>query len=243
MNAAEDRLTRIRLGGLARTFGEVRALTNVSADICAGDVVAVMGANGAGKSTLLSLLATTMRPTSGKILFNDRDAHEHGAAIRAQIGHLSHAALVYPDLTAKENLLFYAALYDIRDPSRIDALRDQMALDGFFDDRPARVLSRGQLQRLALARAFINRPSLLLLDEPAAGLDGAAINRIKDSVDAHRSDGGICVVVTHEPELASRIATRLWVIHRGRLAADESCPKAASEIPNSIERACNQRNA
>jgi heme exporter protein A len=221
-------LSSIKTANLTKLFGAVRALKSVSLGAEAGEVVAVMGPNGAGKSTLLALISLTMRPTRGQVLFDGEPVRAADPAVRSRIGLLSHQPLVYPDLTGRENLRLFAKLHGVADPAAaLAAAAERFALDAFVGDRPARVLSRGQLQRLALARALIASPDLLLLDEPAAGLDANAVGRIERALADHRERGGIALMVTHEPVLAAAVATRAVLIDRGRVIADEPAPAAA----------------
>jgi len=214
---------------VTKVFGPVRALASVSFELGPGDSVAVMGPNGAGKSTLLALLSLATRPTRGRVLFGGEPGRTGGPDVRARIGLLSHDPLVYPDLTGRENLVLFARLHGVADPSaRAADLEEELALGGFAADRPVRALSRGQLQRVALARALVGSPDLLLLDEPAAGLDTAAVSRIEEALLAHRERGGISVLVTHEPDLAARIAGRAIVLMAGRVAVDAPAPEGAA---------------
>ncbi len=220
-----DRITTIRIEGITKMFGAVRALTNVTLEIGEGEVVAVMGKNGAGKSTFLSVLSLSMRPSRGQILFNGTPARALMPDIYSKIGLLSHAPLVYPDLTCRENLLLFAGLIGLESPAkRVADLEATMGMNEFAADRPARVLSRGQLQRVSLSRALLSEPDLLLLDEPAAGLDREATGRIRDAIEALTKRGGMAVVITHEPALASSIASRAVMIRRGTVIADETAP-------------------
>lgn len=222
------RISSVRLEHVTKVFGAVRALAGVTLEIGAGEVVAVMGPNGAGKSTLLGILARTGLPTRGRLLVNREEVRGVDPELRGRIGLLSHRPLVYPDLTGKENLLLFARLHGLRDPrAAVTRLVEELALGDFASDRPTRVLSRGQLQRIALARALVADPDLLLLDEPAAGLDSAAVARIGAVLLALRERGGLAVVVTHEPEVASRVATRAVMLRRGAIAADEPAPGTA----------------
>lgn len=211
--------------GLTKLFGPVGALKSVDLSVGAGEVLAVMGANGAGKSTLLALLSLTMRPTRGQVLFDGEPVRASDPDVRRRIGLLSHQPLLYPDLTGRENLALFARLYGLDQPRRaIARAAERFDLGDFLGDRPTRVLSRGQLQRLALARALIADPELLLLDEPAAGLDAHAVARIETALADLRTRGGIAVLVTHEPELAAAVATRALLLARGRVTADEPAP-------------------
>jgi len=218
-------LVSVKVEKVTKLFGAVRALAAVSMEMNSGDVVAVMGGNGAGKSTLLSIISLMSRPTRGSVLFNEAKVGPGDLESRGRIGLLSHNPLVYPELTGKENLELFAKLYGLKDiATRIDELQNDLKLGGFYSNRPVRVLSRGQLQRISLARALIARPQLLLLDEPAAGLDMDAVDRIGQVLVRHQRGGGMAVVVTHEPELASVVANRAIMIRGGKIAADVPAP-------------------
>lgn len=219
-----EQISKIAVENATKLFGRVRALTGISLTLKSGESAAVMGGNGAGKSTLLSLLSLSAAPTRGAVLLNDKPASQMENA-RGRIGFLAHAPMVYPELTAKENLLFFAGLFGVEDKER--AVKKQTELfegDDFFADRPCRVLSRGQLQRVSLARALLAEPDVLLLDEPAAGLDSRAVLRIEKTVTAIRNRGGIVVTVTHEPEVAARIAARAVMLRRGKIVEDVPAP-------------------
>ena len=218
------RIHKITVENATKLFGRVRALSGAALSLESGEAAAVMGGNGAGKSTLLSLLSLSAKPTRGKVLFNDQPPAEM-EGVRGRIGLLAHDAMVYPDLTAKENLFFFAGILGVADKERaVQKQVEDLAVKDFFDDRPCRVLSRGQLQRVSLARALLAEPDLLLLDEPAAGLDSRAVSRIEKAVTDLRDRGGMAVVVTHEPEVAARIATRAIMLRRGKIVSDGPAP-------------------
>ncbi len=225
MSADTVSISSIELRRVTKIFGAVRALAGVNLRFEPGTVTAVMGPNGAGKSTLLGLLSLNVRPTKGRLYVNGKDSTQGRTALRGRIGLLSHQALVYPDLTARENLRFFAGLSgDPHAISRIDPIIEQLAMGGYSDDRPTRVLSRGQLQRTALARALLSEPDLLLLDEPAAGLDSVAIRLIREAVKAVKQRKGTAILVTHEPEVAAAVADRAVMIAGGKVCRDERAP-------------------
>jgi heme exporter protein A len=220
-------ISKIDIEKVFKLFGPVRALAGVSLSIKSGEAAAIMGGNGAGKSTLLSLLSLSLKPTQGRILFNDQ-LIEDSSAWRGRIGFLAHDPMLYPDLSAEENLLFFAGLLGIPHPRQsVERRVEEMALGEFFSDRPCRVLSRGQLQRVSLSRALLADPDLLLLDEPAAGLDSKAVGRIEKAVVDLLAQGGMAVVVTHEPEVAASFATRAVMLRRGKIVEDTRAPSSA----------------
>jgi heme exporter protein A len=212
---------RVEARGLVKTYGPTRALAGVDVDLRAGEVTVVEGPNGSGKSTLLGILSLLVRPSRGTLRFGDHDAHGEANALRGTLGVLAHAALVYPDLSALESLRFAAELHGLSPAeadARIRSLRDRFEL-GAFADRPARTYSRGQLQRLAIARTLLHRPTLVLLDEPSTGLDAASTARLVDVVKDERARGAIVAVVTHDEGFAAAIATRRVRLSRGRVEA------------------------
>ncbi|MCP4600353.1 MAG: heme ABC exporter ATP-binding protein CcmA [Proteobacteria bacterium] len=224
------KISNIRVEKLTKVFGSVRALAGVSCELKPGEVLAVMGPNGAGKSTLLSILSLTMRPTRGQVLLNGEPAPTADMNLKGRIGLLSHQPLVYPDLTCRENLMLFAHLYGCENPAQAaGSVEEELNILGFSTDRPTRVLSRGQLQRVAMARALISKPDLLLLDEPAAGLDSEAVSRIEQVFEKLIARGGMAVMVTHEPEVASSVATRAIMMHRGKIVSDTQAPSSAEQ--------------
>ncbi|HUZ84098.1 MAG TPA: ABC transporter ATP-binding protein, partial [Gaiellales bacterium] len=155
--------------GVVRVFGHRRALDGLDLTVAAGETLLLTGPNGAGKTTLLRILATAIRPGAGEVSVAGLPLPGRAAAVRPLIGYLGHRPLVYPPLTGRENLRLYAALHGVKDAAA-DAVLERFGLAGRAGDRVSE-FSRGMLQRLALARAMVASPRLLLLDEPTAGLD------------------------------------------------------------------------
>ncbi len=210
---------------LERRFGPVAALHGVTLAVQPGEVVLLLGPNGAGKSTLLRCLAGLARPTRGTVRVGGIDLSRDPSA-RGVIGMLSHVAMVYDDLTPRENLRFAATLHEIADPTeRIDAALRAAALDEHAD-RPVRGFSRGMLQRLALARATLHAPAVLLLDEPFTGLDARATEALRARVADERERGRVQICVTHDPAELWDVATRVVVLVAGRVVHD--APRAES---------------
>ena len=190
---------RIEARGLTKTWGPTRALSAVDVDFPAGACTVLERTTGAGKSTLVGLLSLLSRPTRGTLRYGEHDALLKTEALRGTIGVLAHAAMVYPDLTGVESLDLAAALYGVPDrAARIRSLRERFDISGFAE-RPTRTYSRGQLQRIALARALVHEPRLLLLDEPSTGLDARSVAALEAAIAAHRAQGGIVVLSTHIP--------------------------------------------
>jgi heme exporter protein A len=201
--------------GLVKMFGPTRALSGVDLELSAGCVTVIEGPNGAGKSTLLDILSLLSRPTRGVLRFGKHDAWRDRQMLRRTLGVLAHAAMLYPDLSGRENLELFARMYDVP-KARIDALGERFETAGFWQ-RPTRTYSRGQLQRVALARALLHEPRLVLLDEPSTGLDVRATERLVEAVIAERERGAIVVLVTHDVALSERLADRKVRLLRGRI--------------------------
>jgi heme exporter protein A len=206
----------LRASGIERRFGGVAALAGVDLVVDGGEVVALLGANGAGKTTLLRVLGLLLRPSAGRLeLFGSEVA---SLAVRGRIGFVGHESWCYPDLTAAENLAFHARLHGVADArARIGELLAWAGLDGVAGRR-VRAFSRGMGQRLALARGLLHRPELLLLDEPFSGLDQDGVLALQNLLASLRLAGHAVVFTTHDLERAAPIATRLAILHRGRVA-------------------------
>jgi heme ABC exporter ATP-binding subunit CcmA len=211
--------TALRLVEVTRTFGRRRALYRVSLTADAGTITALLGPNGAGKSTLLSIAATLLRPTSGRVEYGDHDSATAGAALRARIGLLGHDLYLYSELTAAENLRFFARVYSLDGiERRVDAALERAGLADRRDDIVAG-FSRGMRQRLALERSLIHEPRLLLLDEPFTGLDEAARDALRERLRATREAGAIVVLTTHDTAAIERLTDMTVSLVDGRLAA------------------------
>jgi len=166
----------LQLEGLVRRFGEREALSDVSLSLPAGRTLVVFGPNGAGKSTLLRVLATLLRPHAGAVSVLGMRLPEQSWAVRGRVGVLAHEPLLYRELSARENLRFHARLHAVGE-ERVAQLLDELGLHARADE-PLRTLSRGTVQRVAIARAVLHEPELLLLDEPYANLDPAAVELV-----------------------------------------------------------------
>ena len=206
---------------LSRNFGRRRALSRVSLDCRAGEIVGLLGPNGAGKSTLLAILSTLAAASSGAVLYGGRTAKELGAPLRSRIGVLSHDLHLYSELTALENLTFFSRLYGVANPQSVatEALRRAR-----LDERAGDVVSgfsRGMRQRLALERALLHNPRLLLLDEPFTGLDDASTMALIERLRELRSAGCIILVATHDLDVGEAVLDRAVILHDGRLIASE----------------------
>lgn len=208
--------TSLTFHEVTRNYGRRRALNRVSLRCQAGHVVALLGANGAGKSTLLSIAATLLDPSDGRVLYGDRTAADGGAALRGRIGVLGHDLYLYPELTAAENLAFFGRLYGVNDIDRAVAQALDSAVLAERANDPVASFSRGMRQRLALERALIHAPRLLLLDEPFTGLDDVSSLALRQRLAAVRDGGAIVIVTTHDLEAIDAIVDDAYVLVRGR---------------------------
>ena len=211
----------IEVVDLVKSFGHRAALAGVSLSVEAGEFVTLVGPNGAGKTTLLRVLATLTRPTSGTVRIAGLDPARAGEDVRRCIGFLSHRTLLYEDLTAEQNLRFYARMYDLDEAqARVPGILERMGLAGRRHDL-VRTLSRGMQQRLAVARAVLHRPQVLLLDEPYTGLDPQAAQALTDLLAELTGEGRAVLLATHNLERGLAVGRRVAVLVRGRLVYDE----------------------
>jgi len=209
----------VEASAISRHFGSVAALRSASLRLAPGERLAIFGPNGAGKTTLLRVLATLLAPSAGTLRIFGLDPGRAQAEVRRRIGVVGHRLYLDDNLTAAENLAFYARLYAVPDPAgRIGEL---LELVGLLSQRDRRVgaLSRGQQQRLALARALLHRPDLLLLDEPDTGLDAAGLDLLAGAFE-RPGDPPSVVFTSHQPELAARLARRAILLVGGRTVAE-----------------------
>jgi len=210
----------VQLIDVSRHFGRRRAVSRVSLTVRRGDILGLLGPNGAGKSTLVGLLATLITPSSGSIQFGDRAARGQDGDLRHRIGLLAHELFLYPELSARQNLAFFARLYGLDDRASVSGAIERAGLSERADDAVSE-FSRGMRQRLALERALLHGPRLVLLDEPFTGLDDRAVTGVADRIRRLASGGAIVVLATHDLDLADGLVTRVALVRDGRLAADE----------------------
>jgi heme ABC exporter ATP-binding subunit CcmA len=207
--------------GLERSFGHVRVLRGIDLEVRRGDVLVVVGPNGAGKTTLLRVLAGLVRPSAGEVRVLGRKLERSAPEARRPIGFVSHQSLLYDDLTLAENVALAARLYGMASPraAAMHALQS-VELAERAHQRP-RELSRGLLQRAAVARALVHEPLLLLLDEPFTGLDAPAAERLRELLLERQRRGQGLLLVTHHLEEAWDLATRVAVLSGGRWLLEE----------------------
>ena len=212
----------IEVSALVKTYGLLPVLRRLDVSIPRGAFVAVLGPNGSGKTTLLRLLAGLTKPTSGTIRIGGWELPREAWAVRAQIGLVSHRPLLYDALSARENLNYFARMYNLparQRRDRIDRLLEQVGL-AKRDQDPVRTFSRGMQQRLSIARALLHDPHLLLLDEPYTGLDQDASAALDDLLGAAQAEGHTIVMVTHQLDRAARLAERVIILSRGTIGYD-----------------------
>jgi heme ABC exporter ATP-binding subunit CcmA len=210
----------IRVVGLVRVFGAQRVLDGVDLDVAAGEAVALLGPNGAGKTTLLKIVATLLRPTRGTATVAGHDCVRDTESARAILGVVAHGAHVYEDLTARENLAFWARLRG--GPADGQTLAGALAdvdLERHADAR-VRTFSAGMRRRLALARLALTNPRVLLLDEPFAGLDQRARKWLEGRLETFKAGGGALLMVTHSFGRELAISDRLAILAGGRIVLD-----------------------
>lgn len=212
-----QRAAAVRAEGLVKAFGDRKALGGVSFELPAGSFLSIFGPNGAGKTTLLRILSTLSRPSAGKLSVLGIDALENPGDLRARIGLISHKPMVYGDLSASENLEFFARLYGTPDKGRIRELLQLVELDHRRNDA-ARTFSRGMTQRLSIARALVNDPDLVLLDEPYSGLDPHAMQLFDELIERVR-DGRTFVMVSHDLDKGLSLCTHALVLARGKVVS------------------------
>jgi heme exporter protein A len=213
----------IEVRQLTKSFGPRAALAGVDLSIGNGEFVTLVGPNGAGKTTLLRVLATLSRPSSGTLRIAGLDASRYGEQVRRRIGFLSHRTLLYDDLSAEQNLHFYARMYDLpHDSGRVDTLLEQVGLGSRRHDL-VQTFSRGMKQRLAVARSVLHRPRILLLDEPYTGLDPQAVEMVTALLTELAGGGCAVLLTTHRLGSGLTAGERVLVLHKGQIVYDQLC--------------------
>ena len=223
-------LAALELRSLTRRYGERLALADVTLSLEAGQTLAVLGPNGAGKTTLLRLLATLLRPHAGEVRVLGHALPTESWAVRGRIGLLGHEPLLYRELSARENLEFHAALHGVA-TDRVEQLLSAVAMESRAEE-PLRTLSRGMVQRVAVCRALLHDPELLLLDEPRANLDPAASELVEPLIG--RASGRTRVIVSHDPAGVLAESDLVLGLVRGRVqlltASGQIDPSALREL-------------
>jgi len=219
--------------GLERRYGALRALDHVDLTLARGEFLTIFGPNGAGKTTLLKVLASLVRPSAGVLSVFGLDPHAFPDQVKRRIGLIAHSGFLYGGLTARDNLLFFARLYDLPGAAaRVEGMLDEVGLSDRADD-PVRTFSRGMQQRLCIARALLHDPDLVLLDEPYTGLDQHASRLLRGILEQVRGRGRTVVMVTHHLEEGLGLSSRVAIMTRGRLSWESA---AASLTRDALER-------
>ena len=207
----------IKIEGLVKSYGLNAVLKGVNLHVQAGEFVGLVGANGAGKSTLMKIVATLLKPTEGTVKVGGWSLPEHTDRVRPHLGYVSHDLLLYPDLTAAENLRFYARLYGLPNAdTRINTSLKQVGLYTRRDDL-LRTFSRGMGQRLALARATLHEPDILLLDEPYTGLDVQGSDLLDEWLTREKDRGRTILLITHDIYRGLPLCHRVLHLERGKI--------------------------
>lgn len=223
--------------GLTKSFGSFQALRGLDLKVNSGSTTAIFGPNGAGKTTLIKILAGIMRPTSGKIFIQGLDLRDNAERLRNCIGLVSHQSYLYSSLSAQENLEFYARMYAISPKeNRIDDLLGQIGLKSRRHDR-INTYSRGMLQRLALARALLHQPTILLLDEPETGLDQQALESMWHIIKADASARTV-IFTSHNFERALTACDTVIIIDKGRAVFREDSRHLTADTLREAYNSC-----
>lgn len=208
----------LRLENIDKRYGRLLALRGVSLTIAAGECVVFAGRNGSGKTTLLRIVSQLVRPSRGRVTFSGATGDEQTTAVRP--GFVAHATMVYDELTAEENLLLFARLQEIAQPEkRVETLLHDV---GLSERRGSlvRTFSRGMRQRVAIARALLHEPAVLLLDEPATGLDPQGVTWLAEAIRRLRDSGRTILMSLHGESEISQLGTRAIRLDAGSIAAD-----------------------
>jgi heme exporter protein A len=219
----------VKAESVVKNFGETAVLRGLDLELPPGEVTVLLGTNGAGKSTLLRILAMLTQADSGNILVHGIEIAENGPAARALTGSVLHSPMLYADMSVRENLMFFAGMYRLGNVDElIESTSAQVGIKPRLDHR-VRTLSHGFQKRVALARALMHEPQLLLLDEPESGLDSGSVSRLDQIIDDYRSSGRTVVMTTHIVEHALEIADRAVVLNGGAVGLNSTNPSADKE--------------
>lgn len=218
----------IHVSKLVKAFGRRPVLRGIDLEAPAGQSVALFGPNGAGKTTLIRIIAGLSKLTAGRVLLGGQDVQKAGPSLRRYIGFVSHNPLVYDSLTAEENLLFFGRMYQVPDLSgRIVQVLEQVGLAGRRKD-VVRTYSRGMVQRLAIGRAILHNPPILLLDEPDTGLDQQAADMLRHLLVELGSGDRTVLLTTHNLERGIEWADRALILNGGRVRFDSATRELGS---------------
>jgi len=214
----------IRVKDLHKSFGEVKAVSGVSFDAEDGRITGLLGPNGAGKSTTLRILYTVLKPDSGTATIDGIDVVEDQLAARGRIGTLPHGPGLYPHLTARENITYYAKLYDMAPDvidQRVQIVIDQLDINDFADRR-TKGFSQGQRTKVSLARSLVHEPQNIILDEPSNGLDVMATRALRELIRQLKAAGKCVLFSSHVMQEVAALCDEIVIIAEGRVALHDS---------------------
>jgi ABC-2 type transport system ATP-binding protein len=215
----------IETTGLTKSFGDLKAVDGVSLKVRPGEIYGFLGLNGAGKTTTIRMLLGMIRPSAGSACVLGEAVGPHGSGPWGRVGHMVESPAAYPELTVRENLELARRLHMVPDPSVVDRAIEGLGL-GHYERIKAGTLSTGNLQRLGLARALLHSPDVLILDEPANGLDPAGVVEIRELIKSVARDHGVTVFMSsHILSEVDRLASRIGIIHGGRLLEELDADK------------------
>jgi ABC-2 type transport system ATP-binding protein len=214
----------IETSDLSKQYGDVHAVNHVSLQVKQGEIFGFLGLNGAGKTTTIRMLLGMIRPSEGNVNVLGQALGPGGRGPWAQVGHLVESPSAYPELTVRENLDIARRLYGLKNPKAVDDVMEKLSIAS-YSKRKAGTLSMGNLQRLGLARTMIHNPSLLILDEPANGLDPAGVVEIRELLADLAKNGVTVFMSSHILTEVDRLATRIGIIHKGRIIEDLDASK------------------
>jgi len=219
----------VKADAVVKNFGETAVLRGLYLDLPTGEVTVLLGTNGAGKSTFLRILAMLTEIDSGSISMHGVDVAQNGPIVRAMTGSVLHSPMLYADMTIRENLMFFAEMYRLEGVDELIASTTaQVGIEPRIDDR-VRTLSHGFQKRVALARALMHEPQLLLLDEPESGLDSDSVEQLDRIIENYKSMGRTVVMTTHIVEHAMEIADRAVVLNNGTVGLNKTNPSGNRE--------------
>jgi heme exporter protein A len=220
----------LSFSGVSKRYGDNPALGGITFDICEGDFLSVFGANGAGKSTLLKAVSGQIKLSSGTLSYKGEPVKETGDGFRKKLGVISHQPFLYEGFSALENLVHYARLYEVPDPrGRAEELLGRLDMAKRMHD-PVNTYSRGMLQRTSIARALLNNPEIILLDEPYTGLDRRASLILTSLLREQTRKNATVILVTHDLTLGYELATKILLLSGGKAAYFGEKPQSLKEF-------------
>lgn len=241
--AASQSESAVEIRNVVCQFGRIRALDGISLDVKAGTVVGIVGPNGAGKTTLIDVVCGLVRPTSGSARVLGQDVAANAAALRARIGVLPQETALYDEVTAHQNLQFAAALYDVQNSEvRIDEVLQLVGLATRKGDT-VRGFSGGMQRRLAIARALLHNPELLILDEPTVGVDVEARHQIWTHIRSLNAGGRTVILTTNYLDEAEALCDRVVILKSGSIVADDTPAALAARTGRCLELECKPEDA